>query len=68
MARTPREPIVRWMWTDDLAALLVERELADPADVAVWRARPYAVSVEPDADPLDVAGRLLGPAEAETAA
>lgn len=55
-----------WFWTDDLARLAIEAGMVEPDAVREWMARPVAVAGPDDADPLAVAGRLLG-GEAEAA-
>ncbi len=49
-----------WLWTDDIADALLERGLASPGEVSVWRARPFAVAVADGADPVEVGVSLLG--------
>ncbi len=57
-----------WMWTDELARLLLELGAADPRDLAAWLERPFAVAVPPGADPRQVAGDLLTEGGADHAA
>jgi hypothetical protein len=62
---------VRLLWTDTLAALLVEHDRVPPELVEAWMRRPSAYRLDDDADPLALARRLLGetaaPPLAETA-
>ena len=50
---------MRWLWTDDLAALVVEADGIDPGQVADWLAAPVAYRVDEADDPLTVARTLL---------
>lgn len=52
-----------WFWTDDLARLLLDAELAEESSVRSWLDRPVAVSGPEDADPLAVARTLAIPPE-----
>lgn len=48
------------LWTDTLAALLVEVDRVPPEHVEAWVRRPSAYRLEDDGDPLELARRLLG--------
>lgn len=50
---------VRLLWTDTLAALLVEHDSVRPELVEAWVRRPCAYRLEDGADPLSLARRLL---------
>ncbi|MGH7510930.1 MAG: hypothetical protein ACRDXD_07945 [Acidimicrobiia bacterium] len=56
-----------WIWTDDLARLLLEAGLAREQEVAALLAHPYALAVRAEQEPLEV-GRGLLPTEGEEAA
>lgn len=49
-----------WLWTDALAALLVEHDRVAATRVADWVERPVAYRLAEDAEPLDLARSLLG--------
>jgi hypothetical protein len=49
-----------WIWTDDLARLLMDRRLVEEHLVREWLRRPTGVAVEADADPIEVALSALG--------
>ena len=51
---------MRWLWTDDLAALLVQADHVDPLLVADWVTAPFAYRAGETDDPLMVARSLLG--------
>ena len=48
-----------WLWTDTLAALLVEHDGITPDRVADWVRRPMAYRLDEDQDPLTLARRIL---------
>ena len=48
-----------WLWTDILAALLVEHDRVAPARLADWVDRPVAYRLGDDGQPLDLARDLL---------
>ena len=50
-----------WLWTDTLAALLVEHDRVAPTRVADWVERPVASRLPEDGEPLALARRLLAP-------
>lgn len=50
-----------WCWTDTLAVLLVEHDRVAPTRVADWVERPVAYRLAEDAQPLELARRLLCP-------
>jgi hypothetical protein len=50
-----------WFWTDDLARLLLDAELAEEPSVRSWIDRPVAISGPDDAEPLTVALELAAP-------
>jgi hypothetical protein len=50
---------VAWLWTDILAALLVEHDRVAPARLADWVDRPVAYRLADDGQPLDLARALL---------
>ncbi len=49
-----------WLWSDDLARLLIEEGAAEPSSLADWITSPVAFAVPEDADPRLVAADLLG--------
>jgi hypothetical protein len=52
-----------WLWTDTLAALLLEHDGVAPESVAEWVRRPSAYRLPEGSDPLSLARQLLeGPA------
>lgn len=65
LPRPPPEIIVAWLWTDVLAALLVEQDRVAPARVAGWVERPIAYRAGESEEAVEVARRLLGGEEAE---
>lgn len=58
-----------WLWTDTLAALLLEHDRVPEEWVAPWVRHPTAHRIEDGDDPLALARRLLydraGPGETE---
>lgn len=48
-----------WLWTDALAALLVEYDRVAPTRVAEWLERPVAYRLAEDGQPLELARTLL---------
>lgn len=48
-----------WLWTDTLAALLLEHDRVAPESVAAWVQRPSAYRLPDGCDPLSLARRLL---------
>ena len=54
---------MRLMWTDTLAALLMEHDRVPPEQVAPWVQRPLAYRLDEGADPLEMARRLLAELE-----
>lgn len=56
-----------WFWTDDVACLLIERDLVDPAQVQLFVERPYAVAMTDGADAVEVMLAVLGRVEAGAA-
>jgi len=50
---------VAWLWTDFLAALLVEHDRVAPARLADWVDRPVAYRLADDGQPLELARDLL---------
>lgn len=53
-----------WLWTDTLAALLVDTDRVAPARVAAWVERPVAYRAAEKEEPLELARGLLGREEA----
>lgn len=53
-----------WLWTDTLAALLVDTDRVAPARVAAWVERPMAYRATEKEEPLELARGLLGREEA----
>lgn len=49
-----------WLWTDALAALLVEHDRVAPARVAGWMERPVAYRAVEGKDAIELARSLLG--------
>ena len=49
-----------WLWTDELARMLIEETGVDPGSVDSGMRRPFAVQVPDEADRLDVARKLFG--------
>ena len=56
-----------WLWTDDLAALLIEQDGVGSSTVVDWTQRPVALAVAESVEPLDFARTLLD-AESEAVA
>lgn len=56
-----------WLWTDALAALLVEHDRVAPARVVGWVERPVAYRAGDGEEALQLARGLLGQEEAEPA-
>jgi hypothetical protein len=50
---------VAWLWTDTLAALLVEHDRVEAARVAAWVERPEAFRLPEGGEPIDLARDLL---------
>jgi hypothetical protein len=50
---------VTWLWTDTLAALLVEHDRVAASRVANWVDRPMAYRLAEDGEPLVLARSLL---------
>lgn len=48
-----------WLWTDALAALLVEHDRVEGARLAAWVERPEAYALPEGREALDVARDLL---------
>jgi hypothetical protein len=48
-----------WLWTDTLAALLMEHDRVRPDQVEVMSARPVGYRLCEDQDPLDLAREVL---------
>ena len=48
-----------WLWTDALAALLVEHDRVEGARLAAWVERPEAYRLPDGREPLDLARDLL---------
>jgi hypothetical protein len=48
-----------WLWTDTLAALLVEADGVAPETVAAWVERPVGYRIDDGGDPLVFARRVL---------
>lgn len=48
-----------WLWTDDLARMLVDETDMDPSRVEWGVRRPFAVQVPDEADRLEVARKLF---------
>ena len=49
-----------WLWSDDLARMLVAEGQAEPSQVAEWIASPVAFAVDDEADPRVLGPELLG--------
>ena len=49
-----------WLWTDALAALLVEHDRVEGARLAAWVERPEAHLLPEGREPIEVARDLLG--------
>ncbi len=47
-----------WLWTDELARLLIDRDGVSPERLARWVSRPVALRAR-DGEPLQQARRLL---------
>jgi hypothetical protein len=56
------EDPVTWLWSDALAALLVEYDQVAAARLLPWVERPVAYRLTEGADPVELARRLLGAA------
>lgn len=50
-----------WLWTDDLARLLLDAGLVDEPSVRGWIDRPVAICAPEGAEPLAVARELATP-------
>jgi len=50
---------VAWLWTDALAALLVEHDRVEGARLAAWVERPEAYRLPDGREPIDLARDLL---------
>ena len=48
-----------WLWTDTLAALLLEHDGVEAELVSAWVERPIGYRLEDGQDPLGLARRLL---------
>lgn len=48
-----------WLWTDTLAALLMEHDRVRPDQVEMMNVRPVAYRLSEGQDPLDLARNLL---------
>ena len=48
-----------WLWTDALAALLVEQDRVEGARLAAWVERPEAYRLPEGREPIDLARDLL---------
>ncbi|MBM3695068.1 MAG: hypothetical protein FJW79_03930 [Actinobacteria bacterium] len=48
-----------WLWTDALAALLVEHDRVEGTRLAAWVERPQAHRLPEGGDPIDLARDLL---------
>ncbi len=48
-----------WLWTDTLAALLVEHDRVPAERLATWVDRPIGYRIEEGQDPLTLARRIL---------
>lgn len=48
-----------WLWTDTLAALLMEADRLDPAEVRPLLLHLVAYRLPDDGDPLDLARKVL---------
>jgi len=55
-----RETTMPWLWTDALAALLVEHDRVAATRVVDWVERPVAYRLAEGCEPLDLARSLLG--------
>ena len=49
-----------WLWTDELARMLIDEAGVDPGSVESGMRRPYAVQVPDEADRLEIARDLFG--------
>jgi hypothetical protein len=58
---------VPWLWTDTLAALLVERDQVAAARLAGWVERPVAYRAGEEEEAIELARGLFGREEAEPA-
>lgn len=59
----PKEVVLQFVWSDDLAQLLLDRGEATRRQVGHWASRPIGHRLPPDESPLSFA-RLLLVAEA----
>lgn len=48
-----------WLWSDDVARMLLERELARQDEVGEWLSHPVALAIEESDDPVEIGLRLL---------
>ncbi len=48
-----------WLWTDTLAALLVEHDQVPAEQLAAWVERPIGYRLDEGQDPLGLARRIL---------
>lgn len=53
-----------WYWTDDMARLLLDRDLVPVDMVGEWITRPVALAGPADGDPVQIALALIGDAAA----
>jgi hypothetical protein len=51
--------VVAWLWSDSLAALLVESDRVAPARLAGWVERPVAYRAAEEEEAIDLARSLL---------
>ncbi len=49
-----------WLWSDDVARMLIDEGLVEASRVSEWIASPVAFAVAEDADPRAVGSGLLG--------
>jgi hypothetical protein len=49
-----------WYWTDDMARLLLERDLVPADRMGEWMNRPVALAGPADGDPVCIALSLIG--------
>jgi len=52
-----------WLWTDTLAALLLEHDRVPEDRVSEWLLRPVALRLPDGGDPLSLARALLSPGD-----
>ena len=50
---------MEFVWSDELAALLIEEDAMDPSQFRSWLSRPIAYRLPEDASPLVFGRRLL---------